>query len=330
MTPDDDRPSLDDPDFAAKLAARARARARVEDPALVDPDHLVAAERGAVVDAVTTGPSSLIPDPEPVATTTVDDDPDIRRSSQVPEQSDSSSIYDDPDDHPSSQVPDHGDSPSIYDDPDFRPTSQVPDDDAAIEEFFADDDDEPPGLDRRLRTAIEWAAVIVGALAVALLIKTFLFQAFYIPSESMTPTLMKNDRILVYKLDKDPQRGDLMVFERPPNAATNDVNELIKRTLALEGETISIRDNVLYIDDQRLLEPYIGPDVVSSGRVWTSGCVNPQGDGSSCEVPDDHVFMMGDNRTNSVDSRSFGPVDLDLMVGRAVLRVWPLGEFGRL
>jgi len=219
---------------------------------------------------------------------------------------------------------------SIYDDPGFRPAADLPDDDEAIDEFFSDDDDDSPGLDPRVRSAIEWAAVIIGALVVALVIKTFLFQAFYIPSESMTPTLNENDRILVYKLDTSPQRGDLMVFERPPNAPTNDVNELIKRTIALEGETIAIRDNTLFIDDQRLIEPYIGTEVVSAGRVWSSGCANPQGDGSACEVPPDHVFMMGDNRSNSVDSRSFGPVSTDLMVGRAVLRVWPLGAFGRL
>jgi len=226
---------------------------------------------------------------------------------------------------------DGGGDRSIYDEPEFRGiAADLPDDPEAIEEFFADDDDEPKGLDRRLRSAIEWAAVIVGALAVALLIKTFLFQAFYIPSESMTPTLNENDRILVYKLDKSPERGDLMVFERPPAAPANEVNELIKRAIALEGETISLSDNTIFIDDQRLIEPYLNEGVVTTGRVWSAGCANPQGDGTSCEVAEGHVFMMGDNRGNSIDSRSFGPVDLDLMVGRALLRVWPVGEFGRL
>jgi signal peptidase I len=170
-----------------------------------------------------------------------------------------------------------------------------------------------------VRTMIEWVLVIAGALVVALLIKTFLFQAFYIPSESMEPTLIDRDRVIVNKLSyrlHPVNRGDLVVFDRPPNEPPTEIDELIKRVIALEGETIEGRDGVVYIDGQRLHEPY-----VADGNFGSFGPVT---------VPDGHVFVMGDNRTNSRDSRIFGPIDEDLIVGRAFVRVWPIGRFAFL
>jgi signal peptidase I len=173
---------------------------------------------------------------------------------------------------------------------------------------------------RTLHGLIEWVLVIVGALLIALVVKTFLFQAFYIPSESMEPTLIDRDRVIVNKVSyrlHDVNRGDLIVFERPPNEPVTEIPELIKRVVGLPGETIEGRGGFVYIDGRLLVEPYLSPGTTVS----TFGPV---------PVPEGHVFVMGDNRSNSRDSRVFGPVDQDLIVGRAFVRVWPLGRLGFL
>lgn len=167
-----------------------------------------------------------------------------------------------------------------------------------------------------LRNAIEWIAIVVGAFAVALVVKTFLIQAFYIPSESMFPTLTEDDRVLVNKLSyqlHDVNRGDLVVFERPPNEPDSEVKDLIKRVVALEGEKLEERDGALYIDGELLEEPYLEPGVESRNLTPTV-------------IPEGHVFVMGDNRGSSRDSRFFGPIDEDLIVGRAFVKVWPLPD----
>lgn len=168
------------------------------------------------------------------------------------------------------------------------------------------------------RNAAEWAFVIIGALLVAFLIKSFLFQAFYIPTSSMEPTLNVGDRVLVNKLSyrlHDVNRGDLVVFERPPNAAAGGVEDLIKRVVALPGEEVEAHDGVVFVDGEKLDEPYL-----------QDGTFTP--DFAAVTVPADHVFVLGDNRQNSQASNQFGPIDEDLIVGRAFIRVWPLSAIG--
>jgi signal peptidase I len=171
-----------------------------------------------------------------------------------------------------------------------------------------------------LRNAIEWFAVIAGALVVALVIKTFLFQAFYIPSESMEPTLTRGDRVLVNKLSYDlheVNRGDVIVFERPPNEPPSEIEDLIKRVVGLPGDTVEGRDGVVYVNGSPLDEPYLPAGVLTEPF-------------APIEVPAGSVFVMGDNRGNSRDSRVFGPIDEDLIVGRAFVTVWPLGRIDTL
>jgi signal peptidase I len=175
--------------------------------------------------------------------------------------------------------------------------------------------EEPPG--RGLRNLVEWVAIIAGALAVALLVKTFLIQAFYIPSGSMVPTLLHGDRVLVNKLDDDPSRGELVVFERPPGQPDDGIKDLIKRVVALGGETIETRDGAVFIDGELLDEPYLGDGVTTSNIPVQT-------------IPPGHMFVLGDNRGDSADSRVFGSVPVDLVVGRAFVRVWPLTAFGFL
>ena len=185
----------------------------------------------------------------------------------------------------------------------------------------------PPEARRRkkkkesgLRNAVEWMVIIGGAFLVAFVVKTFLIQAFFIPSGSMLPTLHENDRVLVNKLSydlHDVHRGDLIVFERPEGETAGQIKDLIKRVVGLPGERIEARDGDVYIDGDLLEEPYL------AGRTETSN-LEPQ------TIPEDHVFVMGDNRGDSMDSRVFHAIDEDLIVGRAFMRVWPLPDISLL
>ena len=188
-------------------------------------------------------------------------------------------------------------------------------------------EDDPPGAaapprkkDGGVRNLLEWVLIIGGAFLVAFAVKTFLIQAFFIPSGSMLPTLHEDDRVLVNKLSydlHDVHRGDLVVFERPEGDSVGQIKDLIKRVVGLPGERIEARDGHVYIDGQRLDEPYL-PD----GTQTTN--LEPQ------TVPEGHVFVMGDNRGDSMDSRVFHAIDQDLIVGRAFVRVWPIPHIALL
>jgi signal peptidase I len=170
---------------------------------------------------------------------------------------------------------------------------------------------------RSARNAIEWIGIVAGALIVALVVKTFLIQAFFIPSLSMYSTLDKGDRVLVNKLSyhvHDVHRGDIVVFKRPKNVPDTGIKDLIKRVVGLPGDTIEAKDGDVYINGHKLKEPYLDPGVRTVN-------LNRQTIGKH------EVFVMGDNRTNSEDSRIFGPIDEDLLVGRAFIRVWPPFQF---
>lgn len=173
---------------------------------------------------------------------------------------------------------------------------------------------------RSLRSAIEWGAVIVGALVIALVVKVFLIQAFYIPSESMVPTLKVGDRVLVNKLDDGVggiERGDVIVFDRPGGPGADGISELIKRVIALPGETIEAEDGRVKIDGEFIDEDYLPDDI-------TTSTFGPE------TVPIGHVWVMGDNRNFSDDSRRFKTIPEEDIVGTAFVIIWPLGEVGTL
>ncbi len=170
-----------------------------------------------------------------------------------------------------------------------------------------------------LRNVVEWLVIAGGALLVAFLIKTFLLQAFYIPSLSMAPTLKVNDRVLVNKLSydlHDVNRGDLVVFESAPKDGS-PTKDLIKRVIGLPGETVESRDGRVLINGQVLEEPYLDRGV-------TTGALEP------VTVPPGHLWVMGDNRANSRDSRFFGAISESLVIGRAFVRVWPITQLDLL
>lgn len=195
----------------------------------------------------------------------------------------------------------------------------------------------------------ELPVLIIVAFAVALLVKTFLLQAFYIPSASMEPTLIEGDRVLVEKVSYwwgEPVRGQVVVFEREITGPdfvtpeeeeesgnvfsdiatafkelfgfpTGDEQDFIKRVVAVGGDRVEGRNGEIYVNGERVDEPFLEP-----------------GDGTTefppVTVPEDMLFVMGDNRNNSDDSRNFGPIPEDSVVGHAFVLIWPPADFGGL
>lgn len=174
------------------------------------------------------------------------------------------------------------------------------------------------------RQAIEWIILIVAAFGIAVIIKTFLFQPFYIPSQSMEPTLHVNDRIFVNKLSYKMHginRGDIVVFTTPPGEDSSQVKDYVKRVVALPGETVEGRSGSVYINGRKLDEPYV-----------SAQCGDALGGGPFAKrtIPAGYVWVMGDNRCNSSDSRVFGPIKQSSVVGRAFVRIWPLTRISLL
>lgn len=186
----------------------------------------------------------------------------------------------------------------------------------------------------------ELPGLLLTALVIAVLIKTFLVQPFWIPSESMLDTIHVNDRVMVNKLAfqfGEPERGDVVVFSDPaspdieesiPEAVIRSVleavgirtrgeDDLIKRVVGLPGETITISNNTVHVDGVALEEPYLADDVVMP-------------DAGPFEIGEDEIFAMGDNRQFSFDSRRFGNIPYDDLVGRAFVIIWPISNFGSL
>jgi signal peptidase I len=178
-----------------------------------------------------------------------------------------------------------------------------------------------PGQKRRShRWIYEATGIVAVALVVALVLRAFVIQTFYIPSGSMEPTLQVGDRIVVDKLSYHLHgvgRGDIVVFQRPPNEDCGGpvVNDLVKRVIGLPGERISSRGNTVLINGKPLAEPWL-PKGTMLGHPITP-----------MVVPPGNYYVLGDNRNASCDSRYWGPVPRSLIVGKVVLRVWPLSQF---
>jgi signal peptidase I len=196
----------------------------------------------------------------------------------------------------------------------------------------------------------ELPGLIVMAVLLAILIKTFLFQAFFIPTGSMEPTLMPGDRVLVNKIPYyfgDPARGDIIVFENPNGSAGPDRSvvggflhwlgqglgisgqcdpdqpesgcetDYIKRVIGLPGDVVQGKRDGVYVNDHLLDEPYLHDVRTAPFDAHT--------------VPEGYLFVMGDNRSNSLDSRfSLGDVPVDHVIGKAFVIMWPPGRAGLL
>jgi signal peptidase I len=181
------------------------------------------------------------------------------------------------------------------------------------------------------KTVIEWVVLIASALIIALLVKAFLFQAFYIPSDSMVPTLKTNDRVIVNKLSyhlHSVHRGDIVVFTTPKGADGKPIDptikDLVKRVIGLPGETVSEKDGHVLINGKAINESYLPAGTVSDCTQFVANCF-PSG-----PLPANHYWVMGDNRAGSRDSRSFGAITKSEIVGRVFLRIWPPNRLGLL
>src|SRR4051794_7591397 len=178
-------------------------------------------------------------------------------------------------------------------------------------------DTKGPGGRDNARVAFEWVGLVILALIIALLIKTFLFQAFFIPSESMVPTLKVHDRVLVNKLSyklHPVHRGDIVVF-KAPEGSDPGIDDLVKRVIGLPNETVAAHGGHIYIDGQELPETYLPKGTTTSTF-------------SAVTLKPDHYWVMGDNRNNSKDSRVFGPITKHNIVGRVFFRIWPFSRLG--
>ena len=178
------------------------------------------------------------------------------------------------------------------------------------------------------RLLVEWVGVIGIALVIAIVVRMFLLQQFYISGPSMETTMFTNNRVLVNKLAYqigDVKRGDVVVFDRA-TVNGNDVvhDDLIKRVIALGGETISIKSCVVYINGTILAEPYL--------PARDTEMTDPQDRCSTVDIvdtviPEGEFFLMGDNRPQSYDSRMFGPITREMIVGRAFVIIWPVTQW---
>jgi len=154
---------------------------------------------------------------------------------------------------------------------------------------------------------------IVPAIVIALLIHLFLAQATRVYGQSMEPNLHTNERLVIEKISyhlHGPRRGDVVVLRDPAGSP----EMLIKRVVGLPGERVTLADGRVYVDGTPIDEPYLDQPTNGSGRSWV--------------VPPLHVFVMGDNRSASRDSRIFGAVPMEELVGRALFRYWPFEEIG--
>ena len=175
---------------------------------------------------------------------------------------------------------------------------------------------------RRRRVGVEWLIIAVVALAAAFLLRAFVVQQFAVDGQSMLGTLHSGDRVIVNKLSydvHDPRHGDIVVLKDVNDSL--EVRDLIKRVIALPGETIEYRDCQLFIDGERIVEAYLDPVLVGADH-----CGESQ---APVEVEPGHVFVMGDNRAASLDSRTsvIGQIPDDHLIGRAFVVVWPKSDW---
>ena len=245
------------------------------------------------------------------------------------------------------------------------PSESAPTQVVATEPAGSAPDGEAPVSTKKKRSLAgkigEIPLLVFLAFLIAVIIKTFLVQAFYIPSGSMIPTLRGGDRVLVEKvgyLFGAPGRGDVVVFEKavfgekktPDLPWYSDVRvflkemlglptgleeDYIKRVVAVGGDTIAYRGSPrrLFVNGERVDQSFVrGGKDPGSPTITADDCrrLDMQRAGDACRVPAGKIFVMGDNRSNSEDSRVLGPIDEEKVVGRAFVVIWPPGDFGGL
>ncbi|MBC5635942.1 signal peptidase I [Ornithinibacillus sp. BX22] len=166
---------------------------------------------------------------------------------------------------------------------------------------------------------LDWIKALLIAFGLAFLVRTFLFTPIIVDGPSMQPTLHDRDQMIVNKFlynFNEPERFDIVVFH------ANDQKDFIKRVIALPGEHVAYKDNILYINGQPIKENFL-----HDKEVWTYNFELEELTGNYSTVPEGYVFVLGDNRTNSTDSRILGPIPMDQIVGKASVIYWPFDRF---
>ncbi len=182
---------------------------------------------------------------------------------------------------------------------------------------------EPKG-NKLLRTIVGLLAMVALVFGLSWALRTFVFQAFEIPSGSMEQTIMTGDMVFSEKVSyyfRDPQQGDIVTFQDPQTPG----RVLIKRVIATGGQTVDLVDGKVVVDGVTLEEPYTrGKESVPLNPAPGVSITYPY------TVPEGYLWVMGDNRTNSQDSRYFGPIKESSVSGHAVFTYWPLDHLGSL
>lgn len=164
-----------------------------------------------------------------------------------------------------------------------------------------------------LRAIVEVVVIVGVAFVVAMLVQAFIVKPFTIHQVSMQPTLLERDRILLNRLSyhfRDPKNGDIVVFHSPLSKG----EDLVKRVVAVGGDRVEIKEGSLYVNGEQRIEPYL-KDQDFGGEL------------AETLIPEGKVFVLGDNRNNSGDSRYFGPIDNESIIGCAFCVYWPIGRW---
>lgn len=198
---------------------------------------------------------------------------------------------------------------------DEEPAADQPEPVADQPEPAADEPEPAPPAPKKAKSPLrEWAETIIVALLVALVVRTFVVQVYLVRGESMEPGLHTDERLLVNKFIyrfRSPAPGEVIVLQDPSMSE----RELIKRVIAVAGETVEVRQGVVYINDQPLKESY-------KNTLYTQYADTPPK-----LVPEGSIYVMGDNRGRSLDSRLIGAIPLNKVDGKAFFMFWPLNRF---
>jgi signal peptidase I len=173
---------------------------------------------------------------------------------------------------------------------------------------------------------LEIVETLVLTLIIFVVIQNFVAQPYKVQQSSMEQTLLQEQYVLVDKLTPrfdEYKRGDIVVFTPPTDWAGDSGTPFIKRVIGVGGDTVEIQDGLVFIDGAQLDEPYIYQEADGSPQPTTASQ-------ERWSIPEGELFLMGDHRGDSADSRSFGPVEVSQVIGRAWLRYWPFDAFGVL
>jgi signal peptidase I len=193
----------------------------------------------------------------------------------------------------------------------------------------------PPSKKETLREIISTIGVLIAALLVAFGLIAWVFQSYEVDGPSMETTLENNDRLIVWKVPRTisritghpyiPHRGDIIIFVESglSNFSSSDSKQLIKRVIGLPGDRIVLHDGVLTVYNKEHPDGFVPDKTMAYGKV-----INEVGDTRDLDVTLDknQLFVCGDNRPNSLDSRTFGPIDADQVIGKLSIRLLPISQ----